>query len=492
MYYAKILVLFHLNKRLSLRTRLALGYSAFFAAVLTLLGGGVFFVVHLLLFNEIEAELRTSATVIQQDFIVRDPNISSYFQDSDFLSRTHETQLEGLEVRALYVQVTAPSGVVMASSASLQRQQLPLDATVRIAAKSGQSRFVVVSIGTGQAYMLASPLRVGTTIVGILQVAQPLREIDLVLNWLGIGLTITSVIALLTAIRGGAWLAHRALQPVDWMAAATNRILRAEDLGQRVPTVSSKDEIGRLTSTINQMLERLEQQFVAQQRFIADASHELRTPLTAMRGNLEILRRGAASDPQILQESLRDIEREVSRLALLTNDLLVLAQADTGTKVRLEPVALDDLVLETVRNLSPLTEGVALQPLIAEQVMILGDRDRLKQALINLVTNALQHTPVGGLVQIELARDQEYAYLRVHDTGAGIASVDLPHVFDRFYRADTSRVRHTGGSGLGLSIVQWVAEAHNGHVTVESKIGAGSVFTLVLPITPVNSSLPLY
>lgn len=142
---------------------------------------------------------------------------------------------------------------------------------------------------------------------------------------------------------------------------------------------------------------------------------------------------------------------------------------------------LDDLVLEVVRELRPLANGVALVPQIAEQIEIVGDRIRIKQALINLVANALQHTPVGGRVQVELAHDGECALLRVRDNGVGIAQTDLPQIFDRFYRADPSRTRRAGGAGLGLAIVRRVAEAHGGRVAVESTVGDGSVFTIMLP-----------
>src|SRR5262249_22161962 len=176
------------------------------------------------------------------------------------------------------------------------------------------------------------------------------------------------------------------------------RIVRAEDLGQRVSAAPGEDELGQLISTVNEMLERLEALFNSQRRFVADVAHELRTPLTAMRGNLEILRRRAAGDPHALDESLAAMEREVNRLVRLASDLLLLAQVEVGAKMRHEPVALVELVLEAVRDLAPLAKGVALIPEIAEQMAVPGDRDRIKQALLNIVANALQHTPPGGRV----------------------------------------------------------------------------------------------
>jgi two-component system OmpR family sensor kinase len=273
-------------------------------------------------------------------------------------------------------------------------------------------------------------------------------------------------------------LAQRALLPVAQVAQTAQQIVRAEDLGQRVPAASGSDELGQLTATVNEMLERLETLFTAQRRFVADVSHELRTPLTAMLGNLEMIRRGAASDPQ----ALAAMERELNRLRRLVSDLLLLAQTESGVQLRREPVALDELVLEVVRDLAPLARGVVLLPDVAEQVEAPGDRDRIKQALMNMVVNALQHTPAGGKVQVAIACTDECARLTVSDTGMGIDAEDLPHVFERFFRADKARSRTSGGAGLGLAIVKWVADAHGGTVEVQSAPDQGSTFTLWLPL----------
>jgi heavy metal sensor kinase len=316
----------------------------------------------------------------------------------------------------------------------------------------------------------------------VLQVGRSLTEADRTLRLLLTSLLITGGLSLMAAVRGGAWLARRALEPVAEIAATAQQIVRADDLSRRVRAVPTDDEIGQLATTINDMLGRLDQLFTAQQRFVADLSHELRTPLAAMRGHLEMIRRGASHDPAVLAESLPALEREAARLARMTSDLLTLAQAENGLRIQHARVALDELVLDVVRDLRPLSNGVALMPSIDEQVQAPGDPDRLKQALVNLVANALQHTPAGGTVRVGLVRAGGQALLQVRDTGAGIAAEDLPHIFERFYRADKARTRRQGGAGLGLAIVSWVAEAHGGRVTVESAPGQGSTFTLALPL----------
>ena len=470
------------RKTPSLRTRLALGYTAFFGVVLLLLGIGVTLTVRSALRSEMERELDASGELIQEDFDATDTGLGDYFNSPAFLQRTRPLNVEGLESPSLYVQAANLAGEVVVTSASLQGQRLPLDATARTTALAGHTQLSDARLGDAPVLILVQPIRNNQQIVGILQVAQPLREINRTLQLLSFSLAAISLIALLAALRGGAWLAERALLPVGQVASTTRQIVRAEDLAQRVPNAPGNDELAQLTATVNEMLERLELLFNAQRRFVADVSHELRTPLTAMRGNLEILRRNSARDPQALDLALAAMEREINRLVRLASDLLLLAQTEAGLQLRREPVALDELVLEVVRDLAPLTQGVTLLPDVTEQIEVLGDRDRLKQSLLNMAANALQHTPPGGRVTIRLAREHTHAMLQVCDTGDGIADEALPYVFERFFRADKSRSRAAGGAGLGLAIVKWVAEAHAGEVSAQSTVGQGSTFTLRLPL----------
>jgi two-component system, OmpR family, sensor kinase len=470
------------KRPLPLRTRLALGYTAFFVLVLVLLGVGVFFTVRDILRRELQRQLETSADLIQQDFDASNDLLSQYFGDPLFLLRTFQ-QIEGLDAPTLFVQAVAPDGSIAASPTLRTRgRALPISRSTLAQVLNGEAQTVEAQIGDSRVLMLVRPLLADRKVVGILQVAVPMREIEQTLRLLMISLAAAGAIVLIAGVRGGAWLAARALSPVGEIARTARRIVRAEDLGQRVPAGPTDDELSQLSATINEMLERLQELFSAQRRFVADVSHELRTPLTAMRGNLEILRRGAAREPAALDESLGAMEREANRLVRLVGDLLLLAHAEAGLDIRHEPVALDDLVLEVVRELHPLADGVALTPQISEQVEAVGDRDRLKQALLNIVVNALQHTPSGGCVRVALDRVDGHAELRVSDTGEGIVAEDLARVFDRFYRADKARSRATGGAGLGLAIVKWIAEAHGGSVKVTSAPGQGSTFVLALPL----------
>jgi two-component system OmpR family sensor kinase len=241
------------------------------------------------------------------------------------------------------------------------------------------------------------------------------------------------------------------------------------------------DEVGQLIEAFNSTLERLEHLFSAQRRMLADVSHELRTPLTVIKGNISLVRRIGEADP----ESLESIEAEVDRLTRMVGDLLLLAQVESGKLVMDKMlVELDTLLLEVYQQMKVLAGSrVTLQLLDIDQVQVIGDRDRLKQVLLNLISNAVQYTPQRGKVTLTLTRQEGQAKFVVSDTGPGIPAEDLPHIFERFYRGEKSRSRGIhGGFGLGLSIVYWIVRNHGGSIEVESAEGEGTIFTILLPL----------
>lgn len=293
-------------------------------------------------------------------------------------------------------------------------------------------------------------------------------------------------VSVLVAWIVGAWIARRALAPVDRIITEVEEITDGRSLHRRLPQPRVKDEFGRLAETLNRMMARLEQSFVALRRFTADASHELKTPLTVLRAGVE----RAITSPAVPRETLEVLEetlQEVNRMTELVDALLTLARVDEGrAPLHLESTDLRLLVGEVEETGELLAEnsGVAIHvELPPHPVSLEVDASRIRQLLINLVTNALKYTPRGGEVRIALADLPERVTLTVTDTGIGIAPGDLPHVFDRFYRADTARTR-TGerpGAGLGLAICKWVAEAHGGTIEVHSRPGRGTTFAVRLP-----------
>jgi two-component system OmpR family sensor kinase len=333
-----------------------------------------------------------------------------------------------------------------------------------------------------------------TTPMGTVTVAMSLSDIDATVQHLVIlQLTIGAAVLLILAVLGY-FVVRRSLRPlvqVEHTAAA----IAAGDLHSRVPEYGGRTEVGRLSAALNGMLAQIQTAFAATEaseesarrseqkmrRFVADASHELRTPLTTIRGFAELYRQGAMTDTGLLMSR---IEGEAARMGLLVEDLLMLARLDAQRPLERAPVDLLTVASDAVHD----ARAVAPQREIGLEVLggpgqaeVLGDEARLRQVLGNLVGNALSHTPVDAAVTVRVGTEGPHAVLEVADTGPGLDAETRERVFERFYRADTSRTRESGGSGLGLSIVSALVAAHAGTVAVESPEGGGAVFRVLLP-----------
>jgi len=289
--------------------------------------------------------------------------------------------------------------------------------------------------------------------------------------------------ALLLISAAGGWiLSGRALKPIDDITQRARRIT-ANDLSQRLD-VKQEDELGRMAATFDDMIARLEEAFERQKRFASDASHELRTPLTVMRSEvgLALTRPRSAEE---YRETLVSMDEEVSRLSTIVSDLLTLTHIDVDPAgIQHKPVALDDLLRELIARVNVIAaeRDIAMRAESLAPVMVTGDPTRLRQLFTNLLDNAVNYTPDSGRVTVTLDRTGEGARARVADTGIGIASQDLPRIFERFYRADAARVQNTEGTGLGLAISRSVVQAHHGHIDVVSQPGKGTTVTVTLPI----------
>ena len=316
--------------------------------------------------------------------------------------------------------------------------------------------------------------------------AAPTTGAELGLQQLLSVFALTLPIGLVVSFFVGSWIAGRALEPVDRIITEVREIADGRGLHRRLPVPMARDELGRLSETLNEMMARLERSFTALRRFTADASHELKTPLTVFRAGVEraLITPGA---PRETLEVLEELLQEANRMTELVDTLLILARADEGrAPLHRESVDLRAIVEEARETGELLAEpaGLRIEVETPKQPIVLAvDPSRVRQLLLNLLTNAVKYTPRGGRVLVRLLSENGGVSLMVADSGIGIAPGDLPHIFDRFWRADTARTRtgERSGVGLGLAICKWIAEAHGGTIGVQSRPGRGTTFTVTLP-----------
>jgi len=303
------------------------------------------------------------------------------------------------------------------------------------------------------------------------------------------GLLISAPVLLLVSSAGGYWLSRRALKPVDRITA-TARSISIRNLSERLPVTKSGDELERLTETCNAMLARIESAVNQIKQFTGDASHELRGPLSFVRTVAEVALRNPEVD-QNSQLAFKDIVEEIAKASVLLEDMLTLARADAncGDAV-MQPMVLTKAIEEACEMARPIATERGLNLSIsldsARNVKVLGDLISLRRLFWILFDNALKYTQAPGLVEISLTLSANHVTVNVRDNGPGIPSADLPHIFDRFYRADPSRSQ-IEGSGLGLAIAKWIADLHQAKLVVSSELNAGTLVQLVLPICALSS-----
>lgn len=449
---------------MSLRLRLTLLYSTFMGGILLIFGAAVYLLVNVILLNQVDNMLAGVARDIVNVTKVNSVGELSLISlpPLDMASNSH-------------VQVWGSDGKLVAASPSIGALTTPLDP---LGLRTGSTIYEDSYLNGIHLRVLSVPLELGKRNIGTLQVGASLAVVDATQSNLLSTMTAIGVLAVFLAGFGSWVVLGRALSPLESITETVDQINRADDLSRRVPyRGEAENEVSDLVVSINQTLERLESLFTSQQRFLADVSHELRTPLTVIKGNVDLMRRMKEAD----EESLNSIDQEAGRLTRLVGGLLMLAQAESGKlALNFTPVELDLLLTEVFTEMRVLAGNKVYVHLYdIDEVIVNGDRDRLKQVLLNLVANAIQYTPPGGEIFLSLSKLGDQARLIVRDTGPGIPAEDLPHIFDRFYRAEKSRTRSkAGGFGLGLSIAHWIIEHHGGQIKVESEEGKGTTFVI--------------
>jgi two-component system, OmpR family, sensor kinase len=463
-------------RRLSLRARLVLG-----VIVLAALGLAI-------------ADIATYASL--RSFLVQRTD-RSLDQDEHAFDQP-ESDLEGgppndfVQIRSLdgtHVLATRP---IRTFPGQTTRPGPRLPAKISVPQSGGAGRdharyFTVPAVTGDETYRVRASIEPGAS--SMLVVATSLHDVEDTLQRLLLVELFVTVAVLLALAALGLWVVRIGLRPLREIEKTAGAIA-AGDLTRRVERADERTEVGRLGLALNAMLSQIETAFRAQEaseqkmrRFVADASHELRTPLAAVRAYAELFTRGARKRPEDLERSMTGISRESERMSLLVEDLLLLARLDEGLPLRRDPVRLDEVVREAVETAHAVDPGRPIS-LDADEVVVLGDHDRLRQIVDNLLANARAHTSSETPVHVAVGSEKDRAVIEVADEGPGMSAEQVERVFERFYRADPARARASGGVGLGLSIVAAVADAHGGRAEARSRPGQGATFRILLPLEP--------
>ena len=466
-----------------IRWRLTIFNALVIGVILLALGLALFFVLRQTLLSSVEDTARSRAFAAARSIVAGEG-----LEEEDGRLVLDDDLVDGLTVDGVYIIVRDGRGGVIAQTVDLPANGEERDEVWRAALEAGKPAHGTVELFDGSPdYVYAVPVRPSGGPARTVEAGKSyelaeenVRNMALVLAS-GIG------VAFLLSVAGAYLLARAALSPVGAVVKAARRITGG-DPSDRLPVAHPKDEIGDLAATINGMLSRLEgtlarleEALSRQRRFAADASHELRTPLTAIHSNAQVLEEWGLEDKKIGPESVAAIRRESERMKGLVEGLLELARGDEGMRLHPEHNDLDEVVEDAVESARTAANGkITIEhPVSGRAVGAIFDRERLRQAISILLDNAVKYTPEGGRVIVRTREEDDTVAVEVSDTGVGISEDQIPHVFERFYRADEAR--STEGSGLGLAIARQITEDHGGGIKVRSQPGKGSTFTIRIP-----------
>lgn len=472
----------------SIRWRLAAGIVLAFVATLAVIFVTVQFALTRILTDDLDNKLAEDALLVQAEATLAGERWLESGPDSFGQGIIdHARRAEG---RPPFITVIRdPSGEQLLSSGGVQEVYLALSTGDIATVLAGDEITTTVDLpgdeAGGDEYRVQSQrLSIGDEVVGIVQVAQVTAGVTDPVSTLLVILVAEGVAATLLTVVIAVWLSRGAVKPLQRVIDVATDI-QAHDLRRRINAQKQPAEVQTLADTFDAMLGRLEKAFKEQEDFVLDVSHELRTPLTVLNGNVELM----LMDPALDAETRDRFDRmagEISRMIRLTSNLLYMASADAGRSPERRPVELDVVCLEVLRQTRELRQDVKVSLGREDQVTVYGDRDQIKQMILNLVENAVKYASADGEASLSFYKNGTNAEVQVKDTGPGIPQEILPHIFERFYRGNSRSVM--GGTGLGLAIASRIARAHGGDIGVASEVGAGSTFTVTLPLADAENA----
>lgn len=469
----------------SLRFRITAWYAALLAGALLVFGVSVYLGLERYLYGDLQRTLGVDCRTIGTQLLSQHP-----FKREDWLN-TEIEEAYSPEVNNHFIRVFQEGvGVLYVSSSPKDGAFDPFRVPLPTGDEMGRPR--KVRLGGGHQLLIdAAQFTTPDGSKFVVESGVPYHQIEVVLHGLLFIFAVYMPFIISLAVVSGYWLMRRSLQPVDEITKRAEGIT-STNLSERLPVIRTGDELERLSVSLNRMIERLDEAFQHINRFSADASHELRTPLTILQLELEGMAQSHRLTPS-LSDQIGSALEETDRMSHIVENLLAISRLDAG-EVKMDKTRLDlgQLAASTAEQMRLLAEEKAIlfRTNVAADICVEGDRARLQQVIVNLVANAIKYTPEAGEVEVSVRAQGRTAFLEVSDNGIGISDQALPHVFERFFRADKARSRISGGAGLGLAIVKAICDAHGAEIKVSSKEGDGSRFTVGLPLLDGPDSEP--
>jgi heavy metal sensor kinase len=459
-----------------IKWKLTIWYGGILAVILIIFSSGVYIYFKNSLEKSIDVKIKSIAEVLASSMTEEHGgNVFGNFE------RYLENVL-GKKPKGKFIQIIDSSGKIGAKMNDIETDVIPTRFNSTERALKGEIVYETVEDVNPRLRMITMPILDNKKITSIVQVGSSLADFDETMRELLIIMIISIPTSISVTIIVGYFMAKKTLKPVDQIRRAAVKI-SSSNLDERIDIKGRKDELGRLAETFNAMISRLKDSFQRINQFSIDVSHELKTPLTILKGETEVALRKDRDNSEYINLLQSNLE-EIDRMARIIDDLLLLSKADIqDMKLNIENISLRDLVADVCMNMKIFADNKEITLIVEElaDVRLVGDELKLRRMLLNILENGIKYTPKGGVVNISSYTNNGYVCINVKDNGMGISGDDIKYIFDRFYRADRSRKRESG-SGLGLSISKWIAEAHKGTIEVTSQLSKGSQFLIKLPI----------